>query len=60
MSQAETATKIAELEQGGMTVSQPTESLSAKLQEVGATMTAEWEATAGDAGKAVVEAYRHR
>lgn len=60
MSQAETATKIAELEQGGMKISKPTEALAAKLQEVGKTMTAEWEATAGEAGKAVVEAYRNR
>ena len=60
MSQAETAAKIGELEAGGMIVSQPTEALSAKLKEVGETMTAEWEASAGDAGKAVVEAYRNR
>ena len=60
MSQAETSTKIGELEAGGMIVSQPTESLAAKLQEVGQTMTAEWEATAGEAGKAVVEAYRNQ
>ena len=60
MSKAETAAKIGELEAGGMIVSQPTEALSAKLKEIGETMTAEWEASAGDAGKAVVEAYRNR
>lgn len=60
MSKAETASKIAELEAGGMIVSQPSEALAAKLQEVGQTMTAEWEASAGDAGKAVVEAYRNQ
>ena len=60
MSKAETTAKIAELEAGGMAVSQPTEALSAKLQEVGQTMTAEWEASAGDTGKAVVEAYRNQ
>ena len=60
MSKAETAAKIAELEAGGMIVSKPTEALAAKLGEVGATMTAEWEASAGAAGKAVVEAYRNR
>jgi TRAP-type C4-dicarboxylate transport system substrate-binding protein len=58
MSQAETAAKIAELEAGGMIIMQPSEALSAKLQEVGQTMTTEWEATAGATGKAVVEAYR--
>lgn len=60
MSRAETDEKIAELEAGGMTVSQPSEALAAKLQEVGATMTAEWEQQAGEEGRAVVEAYRNR
>ncbi len=60
MSREETSAKIGELEAGGMKVSQPTEALSAKLQEIGAAMTAEWEASAGDAGKAVVEAYRNQ
>ena len=60
MSLEETSSKIAELEAGGMKVSKPTESMSAKLHEIGQTMTAEWEATAGDAGKAVVEAYRNK
>lgn len=60
MSKEETSSKIAELEAGGMKVSQPSEALAAKLQEVGKTMTAEWEASAGDVGKAVVEAYRNQ
>lgn len=60
MSKAETEAKIGELEAGGMKVSKPSEALKAKLQEIGQTMTSEWEATAGDAGKAVVEAYRNR
>ncbi len=60
MSQEETAQKIAALEEGGMTIMQPSDALSAKLQEVGQTMTSEWEAQAGEAGQAVVEAYRNR
>jgi TRAP-type C4-dicarboxylate transport system substrate-binding protein len=60
MSRAETDEKIAALEAGGMTIMQPSEALAAKLQEVGQTMTTEWEEQAGDAGRAVVEAYRNR
>ena len=44
---------------GGMTIMQPSEALAAKLQEIGETMTAEWEAQAGSTGQAVVEAYRN-
>ena len=39
---------------------EPPEALSAKLQEMGETMTAEWEAEAGETGASVVEAYRNR
>ncbi|MFD1910603.1 TRAP transporter substrate-binding protein [Halodurantibacterium flavum] len=60
MSRAETAEKIAELEAGGMIVSQPSEALAARLQEIGETMTSEWEASAGPEGAAVVEAYRNQ
>lgn len=60
MSREETDAKIAELEAGGMKVSKPSEALAAKLREVGQTMTAEWEASAGEAGKAVIEAYRNQ
>lgn len=58
MSRAETDTQIAALEANGMVVSQPSEALSAALQEVGVTMTAEWLAEAGAAGQAVIDAYR--
>jgi TRAP-type C4-dicarboxylate transport system substrate-binding protein len=58
MSQAETATQIAALEAAGMTVSSPTEAMQAALEEVGATMTAEWLAAAGAAGEAVIGAFR--
>jgi len=42
----------------GMTVEPPSEALRRDLLEIGATMTAEWLATAGDSGEAVIEAYR--
>lgn len=60
MSREETDEKIAELEEGGMQVSQPSEALAERMQEIGDTMTAEWEETAGDVGRAVVEDYRNR
>jgi TRAP-type C4-dicarboxylate transport system substrate-binding protein len=59
MSREETAEKIAALEEGGMTIMQPSDALAARLQEIGETMTAEWEETAGDTGRAVVEEYRN-
>lgn len=60
MSKAETSAKIGELEAGGMIVSQPTEAVAAKLQEIGKTMTAEWQEKAGASGQAVVEAFRNQ
>lgn len=58
MSKAETETQIAALKQAGMVVSQPSAALAAALAEVGRTMTDEWLARAGDAGAAVIKAYR--
>lgn len=58
MSKAETEEKIAKLVEGGMQVSQPSDALSARLAEVGETMTAEWLEAAGDEGQAVIDAYR--
>jgi TRAP-type C4-dicarboxylate transport system substrate-binding protein len=58
MSRAETDEKIAALVEGGMQVSQPSEALSAKLAEIGETMTAEWLEQAGAEGQAVIDAYR--
>ncbi len=59
MSKAETETQIKALADNGMTVVQPSEALAASLQQIGATMTDEWLAKAGDAGKAIVDAYRN-
>ncbi len=58
MSEAETATQIAALEAAGMTVTAPSEALAAALADAGATMEAEWLAQAGDAGAAIIAAYR--
>ncbi len=48
---------LAGLAAGGMTVEPANENLMAGLKEVGATMTAEWLEAAGDAGKAIVDAF---
>lgn len=58
MSMAETAEKIAALEEGGMEIMQPSDALSARLSEIGETMTTEWLEQAGEAGQAVIDAYR--
>ena len=58
MSEAETAARIATLAENGMTVSQPSEALSAALAAAGETMTAEWLTSAGDAGAAILSAYQ--
>lgn len=60
MSMAETEEKIATLKENGMNVSQPSETLAGELREIGATMTEEWKATAGDAGLAILSAYQAR
>jgi TRAP-type C4-dicarboxylate transport system substrate-binding protein len=58
MSRAETATQIAALAENGMTVAQPSDAMAEALAGVGATMTEEWLARAGDTGAAVIETYR--
>ncbi|MFW5641784.1 MAG: TRAP transporter substrate-binding protein [Roseicyclus sp.] len=58
MSEAETATQIAALEENGMTVTTPSEAMSAALARAGETMTEEWLDRAGEAGAAILEAYR--
>jgi len=58
MSAAETDTQIAALAANGMTVTTASDSLSAALAAAGATMEAEWAASAGDAGAAILAAYR--
>lgn len=59
-SKAETAAKIKIMEDNGIVVSEPSEALVERLQEVGATMEQEWLERAGEDGKALIEAYRAR
>jgi TRAP-type C4-dicarboxylate transport system substrate-binding protein len=49
--------QIAELENNGMTIAQPSEALSAALAAAGETMTAAWLERAGEQGAAIVEAF---
>lgn len=60
MSADETAEKIAVLEENGMVVSQPSETLARQFSEIGDTMTAEWLDRAGETGAEVVADYRAR
>jgi len=46
------------LRAGGMTVGPAGEKLVGELKEIGATMTSEWLADAGDEGKAIVDAFK--
>jgi hypothetical protein len=41
-----------------MTVEPPSETLAAELQEIGATMTEEWLADAGERGQSIVDSFR--
>ncbi|GGG65143.1 exported protein [Salipiger pallidus] len=58
MSRNETAAQIATLEENGMTISQPSETLSDELSAIGETMTTEWLEEAGEEGQSVIDAYR--
>ena len=46
------------LKEGGMTVEAASDELVGQLKEIGATMTEEWLAVAGDDGRAIVETYK--
>ena len=46
------------LKEGGMSVEPASDMLVGQLREIGATMTEEWLATAGDAGKSIVDTYK--
>lgn len=56
-SKAETETKISIMEENGIRVSEPSEALKAKLQQVGETMTQEWLERAGAEGQKILDAY---
>ncbi len=49
---------LEQLAKNGMTVSPPSAQLKGDFRKIGDTMTAEWLATAGADGKAIVDAYR--
>ncbi|MFV0475362.1 MAG: TRAP transporter substrate-binding protein [Pikeienuella sp.] len=59
MSRAETAEKVATMAENGINVVQPSEALKASLQDIGAQMLESWLASAGEEGKAVIDAYRN-
>jgi TRAP-type C4-dicarboxylate transport system substrate-binding protein len=46
------------LKTNGMTISEPSESLRKELARIGEAMTADWLASAGAEGKAIIDAYR--
>jgi TRAP-type transport system periplasmic protein len=46
------------LKDNGVTVAPPSASVKAALQKIGETMTADWLASAGADGKAIIDAYR--
>ena len=58
MSRADTEAGVAALRENGMTVSEPSEALTASLTGIGDTMTEEWVERAGEDGQAVIDAYR--
>lgn len=58
MSAAETETQMAKLAENGMTVVKPSAALAAAMAAAGETMAAEWLERAGDAGAAILKAYR--
>jgi TRAP-type C4-dicarboxylate transport system substrate-binding protein len=55
--QALTSEYLKTLADNGMTVQPPSDALKEGLKGFGATMTEEWISSAGDAGKAIVDAY---
>jgi TRAP-type C4-dicarboxylate transport system substrate-binding protein len=57
-SEKETASKTKTLADNKITIVKPTPELRKALQEIGATMAKEWEASAGADGKALMSAYR--
>ncbi|WP_346911725.1 TRAP transporter substrate-binding protein DctP [uncultured Roseibium sp.] len=56
-SKAETAEKTQMLKDNGITVAAPSEALQSSLKEIGATMVTEWQDSAGDDGKAIIETF---
>lgn len=59
MSAAEAETMTAELAANGITVYEPSAELIAGLQDIGATMLENWNASASDSAKAILSAYQN-
>ncbi|MCO5057810.1 MAG: TRAP transporter substrate-binding protein [Rhizobiaceae bacterium] len=58
LSEELTAGYLKTLEENGMTVSKPGDTLRGELTGFGETMTNEWVSNAGDTGKAIIDAYK--
>ena len=58
MAQDYTGTTLKGLADNGMKVEEPSEQLVTDLQGFGGTMTQEWLESAGESGKAIIDAYR--
>ncbi|MGR3583160.1 MAG: C4-dicarboxylate ABC transporter substrate-binding protein, partial [Pseudooceanicola nanhaiensis] len=58
MSKAETEAKVAELEENGITVYEPSEELVAGLKEIGDKMLENWKSTASDDAKGALDAFQ--
>ncbi|WP_421984134.1 hypothetical protein [Roseibium sp.] len=58
-SKVETKTKTNVLIENGIKVVQPSKQLIEDLAAIGETMAAEWQDNAGEAGAAVIEAYKN-
>ena len=54
------ADSIAIVKANGVTIAEPSESVKKALVAIGETMTAEWLASAGADGKAIIDAYRKK
>ncbi len=58
MSMAEAEAMKKELEANAIEVQTPSDAFRAELQAIGDTMTEEWQAETGDAGKSIIEQFR--
>ncbi|KJZ18606.1 TRAP transporter substrate-binding protein [Loktanella sp. S4079] len=58
MSAAEADAKTAIMAENGMIIVTPSDALTAGLQEIGATMLTNWEASASDAAKSILTTYQ--
>jgi TRAP-type C4-dicarboxylate transport system substrate-binding protein len=57
MSKDANAKALDDLAKHGMKVLKPSDKLAAELRKFGETMTAEWQAEAGEAGKTIIDTF---